>query len=178
LEDRQAQRFEVRLLSHQDPLTPPTLGCQLRRMSRAVRRSSLVCIACTAALVLAACDEDQRSPERTIHRFLKAAASGDGKEVYLLLAPEAQQQLRQLAQLATAQASGRPRFAPEDLLATTLTSPAHELGRAELVSVKGDRAQVRLFGPKGQHTEVWELRQVDGKWRVAIRGPSLGGVRP
>lgn len=118
--------------------------------------------------IAAACDEHEGSPKDTLHRFLKGAALGDAKEVYLLLVPEDQQQLRQRAQLATAQAGGRQRIAPHDLLATTLTSPEYEAGRVEVIEASGDRARLKLFGPKGKHAETWQLRRVDGKWRVKL----------
>lgn len=126
-------------------------------------------VACAATLSLAgACDEREGSPERTINRFLKAAALGDAKEVYLLLAPADQQALRQRAQLATAQAGGRQRIEPHDLLATTLTSPELEVGRVEMIKASRDHARVKLFAPKGGRAETWELRRVDGKWRVKL----------
>lgn len=117
---------------------------------------------------IAGCALSDNSPEGAAKQFVRAVAMRDGPRMFEMLAPEAQTKLKKMAELATAQTSGRRRFKPEELLAAGLDQPRYRLSRVQVEKVSGDRATVALLSAHAKERESLELIKIDGHWRIRL----------
>ncbi|MBW2736861.1 MAG: hypothetical protein JRH20_31135, partial [Deltaproteobacteria bacterium] len=91
-----------------------------------LKTGMLRCLLSSAVVVsLVGCAPDDSSPEGAVKLFLRAVAMRDGPQMFELLAPVTQARLKKMAELATAQTSGRRRLAPDELLAAGLDKPRY-----------------------------------------------------
>lgn len=119
-------------------------------------------------LMLGACAPDDSTPEGAAKLFVRAVAMRDGPRMFELLAPDAQAKLKKMAELATAQTSGRRRFTAPELLAAGLDQPRYRLSRVQLAKVEGDRATVELLSAAEKERESLVMLRIDGRWRIVL----------
>jgi hypothetical protein len=96
---------------------------------------------------------------------------GDEKEAFNLLAPKSREVLIARARLASDQAGHQRAFKPQDLIATNMERSRWRGGKLGEVTINGAAATVKLASIDEKESELLQLVQVEGRWRVLI--PSL-----
>lgn len=126
---------------------------------------------------LACGGDDAASPADAVRAYNTAVADGDGERACDLLDDSAQRELRDSTQ---GQARGSCKQIIELAAAFNDDATKERLRDAKVAgSEQGDRGSARFTSPAGfggpDQAQTYELRKVDGEWKITSLGLSLDG---
>jgi len=143
-----------------------------------MRRPALTAAALVLATAPSACggDDGAASPADAVRSYNNAVADGDGERACNQLDSAAQQELRDSTQGA---ARGSCKQVIELVAAFYDDATKERLRDAKVAgSEQGDRGSARFTSPVGfggpEREQTYELRKVDGEWKITSLGLTLG----